>query len=60
MIGMDSAEGEDCPFAFNFDEKTFKVGDSVSYRVTNLSAHCSKCMRIMSSSAVTKMTPPAG
>tara|TARA_R110000772_G_scaffold73387_5_gene160531 strand:+ start:482 stop:727 length:246 start_codon:yes stop_codon:yes gene_type:complete len=36
MIGMDSAEGEDCPFAFNFDEKTFKVGDSVSYRVTNM------------------------
>jgi hypothetical protein len=27
-------EGEACPFEFNFDEKTFKVGDSVSYRVT--------------------------
>lgn len=27
-------EGEgDCPFAFNFDETTFKVGDTVSYRV---------------------------
>lgn len=26
--------GEACPFEFNFDEKTFKVGDSVSYRVT--------------------------
>ncbi len=26
--------GEDCPFAFNFDEKTFKAGDTVSYRVT--------------------------
>ncbi|SKC03326.1 hypothetical protein [Sphingopyxis flava] len=26
--------GENCPFEFNFDEKTFKVGDTVSYRVT--------------------------
>ena len=26
--------GEACPFEFNFDEKTFKVGDSVSYRIT--------------------------
>lgn len=26
--------GEACPFEFNFDEKTFKVGDSVSFRVT--------------------------
>lgn len=24
----------DCPFVFNFDEKSFKVGDTVSYRVT--------------------------
>ena len=31
MMGM--GEG-DCPFAFNFDEKTFKPGDVVSYRVT--------------------------
>ena len=31
MIGMG---GGDCPFEFNFDEKTFKVGDVVSYRVT--------------------------
>lgn len=23
-----------CPFVFNFDAKTFKVGDVVSYRVT--------------------------
>ena len=23
-----------CPFEFNFDAATFKVGDSVSYRVT--------------------------
>jgi len=30
MQGM----GENCPFAFNFDEKTFNVGDTVSYRVT--------------------------
>ena len=30
MQGM----GENCPFEFNFDEKTFKVGDVVSYRVT--------------------------
>lgn len=22
-----------CPFEFNFDEKTFKIGDVVSYRV---------------------------
>ncbi|MEJ6009274.1 hypothetical protein [Novosphingobium aquae] len=33
MDGMGGA-GEACPFEFNFDEKTFKVGDSVSYRVT--------------------------
>lgn len=31
MIGMG---GDDCPFAFNFDAATFKVGDTVSYRVT--------------------------
>ena len=30
MQGM----GEDCPFEFNFDEKSFKAGDTVSYRVT--------------------------
>jgi len=30
MQGM----GESCPFEFNFDEKSFKVGDLVSYRVT--------------------------
>jgi hypothetical protein len=30
MQGM----GEDCPFDFNFDEKSFKAGDTVSYRVT--------------------------
>lgn len=26
--------GDRCPFEFNFDEKTFKAGDTVSYRVT--------------------------
>jgi hypothetical protein len=30
MQGM----GESCPFEFNFDATTFKVGDVVSYRVT--------------------------
>ena len=33
MQGMGET-GEACPFEFNFDEKTFKVGDTVSYRVT--------------------------
>ena len=33
MHGM-GGEGEDCPFQFNFDPATFKVGDMVSYRVT--------------------------
>ncbi len=33
MHGM-GGEGEACPFEFNFDESTFKVGDVVSYRVT--------------------------
>lgn len=32
MQGMGET-GEACPFEFNFDEKTFKVGDTVSYRV---------------------------
>ncbi|MET0181432.1 MAG: hypothetical protein ABW199_00955 [Caulobacterales bacterium] len=27
-------DGENCPFTFNFDPTTFKVGDTVSYRVT--------------------------
>jgi hypothetical protein len=30
MQGM----GESCPFEFNLDPTTFKVGDTVSYRVT--------------------------
>ncbi|WP_374527922.1 hypothetical protein [Novosphingobium sp.] len=33
MKGMGEG-GEDCPFTFNFDAATFKVGDTVSYRVT--------------------------
>ncbi|MDE2302871.1 MAG: hypothetical protein KGK11_09960 [Sphingomonadales bacterium] len=32
MKGMGEA-GEACPFEFNFDETTFKPGDTVSYRV---------------------------
>ena len=27
------AQGESCPFSFNFDPAAFKVGDMVSYRV---------------------------
>ncbi|HEX7874480.1 MAG TPA: hypothetical protein VF475_16325 [Sphingobium sp.] len=34
MQNMGSTEGEACPFEFNFDAATFKVGDTVSYRVT--------------------------
>ncbi|HSW13822.1 MAG TPA: hypothetical protein VLI06_13340 [Solimonas sp.] len=33
MIGMD---GGKCPFEFNFDPASFKVGDTVSYRVPKL------------------------
>ena len=33
MLGMGQS-GEDCPFAFNFDEASFKPGDTVSYRVS--------------------------
>ena len=33
MFGMGSSD-EKCPFSFNFDPATFKVGDSVSYRVS--------------------------
>lgn len=36
MKGMGASEGEDCPFEFNFDAATFKVGDSVSYRVSTM------------------------
>jgi hypothetical protein len=31
---MQGMGGENCPFAFNFDAASFKVGDIVSYRVT--------------------------
>jgi len=34
MQGMGETAGEACPFEFNFDAATFKVGDTVSYRVT--------------------------
>lgn len=33
MQGIGPA-GESCPFEFNFDPATFKVGDVVSYRIT--------------------------
>lgn len=33
MKGMGSEPDEQCPFEFNFDPATFKVGDLVSYRV---------------------------
>jgi len=32
MIGMDGK----CPFEFNYDPETFKVGDTVSFRVPSL------------------------
>ena len=36
MKGMGGEGGEDCPFAFNFDEATFKPGDTVSYKVSSM------------------------
>lgn len=33
MMGMGDG---DCPFKFNFDPATFKIGDTVSYRVPSL------------------------
>ena len=36
MKGMGGEGGEDCPFAFNFDEATFKQGDTVSYKVSSM------------------------
>ncbi len=33
MKDMVSPDETECPFAFNFDADTFKVGDIVSYRV---------------------------
>ena len=35
MKGM-GGEGEDCPFAFNFEPATFKAGDTVSFRVSTM------------------------
>lgn len=35
MQGMGGG-GEDCPFEFNFDAASFKVGDTVSYRVSTM------------------------
>lgn len=35
-MNPDAAPGEVCPFTFNFDPLTFKVGDMVSYRVPSL------------------------
>ena len=29
-------QGETCPFEFNFDPATFKVGDVISYRVPDV------------------------
>lgn len=34
MREMIGPGGEKCPFEFNFDAATFKVGDMVSYRVS--------------------------
>ena len=31
---MQGMQGANCPFEFNFDPATFKVGDLVSYRVS--------------------------
>lgn len=33
MFGMGESSNEQCPFEFNFDPSTFKVGDMISYRV---------------------------
>ena len=33
MKDMVDAQNPECPFEFNFDAATFKVGDIVSYRV---------------------------
>lgn len=36
MGGGAGENGEDCPFQFNFDPASFKVGDTVSYRVSSM------------------------
>ena len=33
MKSEQTTESDNCPFEFNFDPDTFKVGDTVSYRV---------------------------
>lgn len=33
MQGQGQTPDEPCPFEFNFDAATFKVGDTISYRV---------------------------
>lgn len=33
MMGQGASPDEPCPFEFNFDAATFKIGDTVSYRV---------------------------
>ena len=35
MDGM-GKQGEACPFDFNFDASSFKVGDTVSFRVSTM------------------------
>ena len=36
MRDMSTKAADACPFQFNFDPSTFKVGDTVSYRVEAL------------------------
>lgn len=36
MQSMQQTGGDKCPFEFNFDPATFKVGDMVSYRVDSM------------------------
>ncbi|MEO8298465.1 MAG: hypothetical protein ABI574_11725 [Burkholderiales bacterium] len=36
MQSMQQAGDDKCPFEFNFNAATFKVGDTVSYRVESL------------------------
>ena len=33
---MQGMGGDNCPFEFNFDAATFKVGDTVSYKVSTM------------------------
>lgn len=35
-MNPDAKPDEKCPFEFNFDPATFKVGDTISYRVPKL------------------------